>query len=229
MRFRGRVLTTCNLDIKRKKTRGGGDNTRWFHICWQASSPVDRSRGGGPSFLPFSWCHAFSTINPTEQNSQKSQWRLDFKVKNPADGYAPSTSIYIIFRILSSASSSSHSCADPWFPSTAVVTVLLQEPKRRNNPTKSPLKAAKQQVESGDFVASLVSNVTSSRHWEEVRIDSLPICVRPYCQRQWNRPRSFLEMQWQMPCLGCKSNLLLWGRRPAPTHYRVVNTSRLKR
>lgn len=117
----------------------------------------------------------------------------------------------------------------PSSPSAAAVTVLLQEPKRGYNLIESPLKAAKHQVESRGFVASLVANVASSRHWEEVRIDSLSICVHPYCQWQWNSPRSFFDMQWQTSCLCCKSNLPLWGRPPAPTHYRVVNMSRLKR
>lgn len=117
----------------------------------------------------------------------------------------------------------------PSFPCAAAMNVLLQEPKRRNNPTESQVNAAEQQVEPGGFVASLVANVASSRRWEEVCIDILPICVRPYCQRGCNRPRSLFDMQWQTSCLGCKLNLPPWGRLPAPTHYRVVNTSHLKR
>lgn len=225
------------------------DCTRWFHrddwrclFCWQAIRGVDLSCGG--SFIPFprwhTWMHLcdkcscvdqFSTINQTELNiitmepllKTPSCGLICWWLRPPLHQRPHNFLDFIIFLHFAFTFPSR-----PSFPSAAAVTVLLQEPKRGNNLIESPLKAAKHQVESGGFAASLVANVAPSRDWEEVRIDSLSICVHPYCQWQWNLPRSFFDKQWQTSCLCCKSNLPLWGRPPAPTHYRVVNTSRLK-
>lgn len=159
----------------------------------------------------------------TDKYHHSGAFELNFKIKlvfEPDYSSAYSICIYIIFRILSSSSS---------FP---VLTLASQRSGYSRVITRvqtgKQSHRIKQQVDSGGFVASLVANVVLSRRWEEACIDSLSICVPLYCQRQWNWPRSSFSVQWQTSCLGCKSNLPVWERLPAPTHYSVANTSRLK-